>query len=371
MQSTTSRDLAVGVFDDRDDAERAINGLKDAGFNPDQISVMARDRDQQGSLAEDTGTEAGTGAATGALTGGLLGGVAGWLIGIGALAIPGIGPIIAAGPLAAAIGGAALGAAGGGLIGALTGAGVPEDEAKHYEDRFKSGGILVTVNAPGRYDDARTILREYNGHDYDSRTDSDAGVRTTTRGDRDRDLDRDRPESETGSVAGGSVVGGSVGAVAGGLVGGPPGAVAGAAIGGSAGAAGGDAATETDDEARERRGSDHDATRARDYSASDMGTTRRTSGLDADTGMSSTERGHGDRDRPESETGSVVGGSAVGGTVGAVAGGLVGGPPGAVAGAAIGGTAGAAGGDAATETEDEARERRRREGEGDRPLRRD
>src|SRR5215208_646325 len=170
MQTMQSRDTVVAVFDDRDDAQDAINALRDTGFMADDISILARDRDMAGRLADDTGTEAAAGAATGALTGGLLGGVAGWLIGIGALAIPGVGPIIAAGPHAAALGGAALGAAGGGLIGALTGAGVPEEEARHYEDRFKSGGILVTVNAPGRYDDARAILREHNGHDYDSRT---------------------------------------------------------------------------------------------------------------------------------------------------------------------------------------------------------
>ena len=110
----------------------------------DDISILARDRDTAGQLADDTGTEAAAGAATGALAGGLLGGVAGWLVGIGALAIPGVGPIIAAGPIAAALGGAALGAAGGGIIGALTGAGVPEDEARYYDEEFRRGGIVVT-----------------------------------------------------------------------------------------------------------------------------------------------------------------------------------------------------------------------------------
>jgi len=160
-----SRDTAVGVFDDRDDAQDAINALRDAGFDPSQISVLARDRGTATTLAEDTGTEAGTGAATGALAGGLLGGVAGWLVGIGALAIPGVGPIIAAGPLAAALGGAAIGAAGGGIIGALTGAGVPEDEARFYDEEFKRGGIVVSVTAPGRYGEAMSTLREYGARD--------------------------------------------------------------------------------------------------------------------------------------------------------------------------------------------------------------
>ena len=162
-----SRDTVVAVFEDRDDAQDAINALRDAGFMADDISILARDRDVSGQLAEDTGTEAAAGAATGALAGGLLGGVAGWLIGIGALAIPGVGPIIAAGPIAAALGGAALGAAGGGIIGALTGAGVPEDEARYYDQEFRRGGIVVTVQARGRYDEARSVLHEHGGMDAD------------------------------------------------------------------------------------------------------------------------------------------------------------------------------------------------------------
>src|SRR5918994_3292439 len=105
-----SRDTVVAVFDDRDDAQDAINALRNAGFMAEDISILARDRDTAGRLAEDTGTEAATGAATGALAGGLLGGVAGWLVGIGALAIPGFGPFIAAGVLGSALTGAAIGA---------------------------------------------------------------------------------------------------------------------------------------------------------------------------------------------------------------------------------------------------------------------
>ncbi len=163
-----TRDMVVAVFDDRDDAQDAIQALRDAGFTADNISFMARDRDTAGRLADETGTEMAAGAATGALAGGLLGGVAGWLVGIGALAIPGIGPIIAAGPIAAALGGAALGAAGGGVIGALTGAGVPEHEAEYYDQEFKRGGIVVTVQAAGRYTEAESILREYGGRNASS-----------------------------------------------------------------------------------------------------------------------------------------------------------------------------------------------------------
>lgn len=170
-----SRDMVVAVFDDREDAQDAIQALRDAGFTADNISFMARDRDTAGRLADETGTEMAAGAATGALAGGLLGGVAGWLVGIGALAIPGVGPIIAAGPIAAALGGAAIGAAGGGVVGALTGAGVPEHEAKYYDEEFRRGGIVVTVHAAGRYTEAESILREYGGRDAMTSTSTSYG----------------------------------------------------------------------------------------------------------------------------------------------------------------------------------------------------
>jgi hypothetical protein len=160
--------MVAAVFDDRDDAEDAVNALKDAGFRPEDISIVARDRSEAATMARDTGTEAGEGAATGAVAGGILGGLTGWLVGIGALAIPGVGPIVAAGPLAAALTGAAVGAAGGGLIGALTGAGIPEEEAHWYDERVRAGSWLVTVNAHGRYEEALRILHKYGGRDYDT-----------------------------------------------------------------------------------------------------------------------------------------------------------------------------------------------------------
>lgn len=237
-----NRNTVVGVFDDRDDAQRAIEALKDAGFRPDDIGVTMRDRREAETLVEDTGTKAGAGAATGALAGGALGGVAGWLVGIGALAIPGVGPFIAAGPLAAALTGAAIGAAGGGLLGALTGMGVPEDEARWYEGEVHRGGTLVTVRADGRYEEARRIVREYGGREAgsDATTVGHAGTASA-------DHDRGRPSDdtrETAGTVGGGAVGGTAGAVVGGLVGGPPGAVAGAAVAGAAGAAIGHEATE-------------------------------------------------------------------------------------------------------------------------------
>src|SRR5919197_6257901 len=160
------------TFDNRTDAERAINALKDAGFTGDQIGIALRDQKAQGQMAEQTGTRAATGAATGAAGGGLLGGLTGFLVGIGALAIPGIGPVVAGGALATALGiaggtaaaGAGIGAAAGGLVGGLVGLGIPEEEAKYFESGFRSGRTLVTVNAgTGRATEAVDVLRSYGG----------------------------------------------------------------------------------------------------------------------------------------------------------------------------------------------------------------
>jgi uncharacterized protein (TIGR02271 family) len=111
-------------------------------------------------LIEGTGTQAAEGAATGAIGGGVLGGVIGLLAGVGALAIPGVGPIIAGGTLASTLAGAGIGAAAGGLLGALVGMGVPEEDAKHFDQGFRAGGTLVTVAAGNREEEARTCLYE-------------------------------------------------------------------------------------------------------------------------------------------------------------------------------------------------------------------
>jgi uncharacterized protein (TIGR02271 family) len=169
MPTTTRGTTVVGVFEDREDARAAIEGLKDAGFSGDAISILSPDKQATQEIAEDTGTHAGSGAATGALAGGILGGVGGWLVGIGALAIPGIGPFIAAGAFATAIGGAALGAGVGAIAGALVGMGVPEEHAEYYEGEAKAGKTLVTVRAGDRYDDAQQILRNGGAYDVESR----------------------------------------------------------------------------------------------------------------------------------------------------------------------------------------------------------
>ncbi len=148
----------VGLFQDQPSAESAIQRLKAAGFTEDEIGVAVRDQEQQRALTEDTGMQAADGAAKGAVGGGVVGGVVGLLAGVGALVIPGVGPIVAGGWLAATLAGAGIGAAAGGLIGALVGMGVPEEDAKHFERGFREGGILVTVQAGSRAEDAREAL---------------------------------------------------------------------------------------------------------------------------------------------------------------------------------------------------------------------
>ena len=151
-------ETVVGLFADLPAAERGIQALKAAGFSEQQIGVAVRDKQQQQELTEGTGTQAAEGAATGAVGGGVLGGVVGLLAGVGALAIPGIGPIIAGGAFASTLAGAGIGAAAGGIIGALAGMGVPEEDARHFERGFQQGGVLVTIEAGTDAERARQAL---------------------------------------------------------------------------------------------------------------------------------------------------------------------------------------------------------------------
>src|SRR6185503_12167421 len=122
-------------------AEQIVAELQSEGFSDGDISVLFPDKKGTRDFAHEKGTKMPEGAATGAATGGAIGGTLGLLAGIGSLAIPGLGPFIAAGPIMAALGGAAAGATAGGLTGALVGLGMPEYEAKRYEGKIKSGGI--------------------------------------------------------------------------------------------------------------------------------------------------------------------------------------------------------------------------------------
>jgi len=131
-------------------AGRIVSELRTAGFSSDDISALFPDKHGTRDFAHEQNTKAPEGAATGAGTGGLVGGALGWLAGIGTLAIPGVGPFIAAGPILAALSGAAVGATVGGLTGALIGLGIPEYEAKRYEGKLVSGNILISVHGTSR-----------------------------------------------------------------------------------------------------------------------------------------------------------------------------------------------------------------------------
>ncbi|MES2641929.1 MAG: DUF3341 domain-containing protein [Myxococcota bacterium] len=128
-------------------ASRIVGDLKAAGFIDNDISALFPDKAGSRDFAHENNTKAPEGAATGAGAGGVVGGTLGLLAGIGALAIPGIGPFIAAGPIMAALSGAAVGAAVGGITGALVGLGIPELEAKVYEGKIRGGNILISVHA--------------------------------------------------------------------------------------------------------------------------------------------------------------------------------------------------------------------------------
>jgi hypothetical protein len=137
-----------GIYTSRQGVEAAVQALRDADFRGSDISILAPEnlgdiRD----IGTVKSTKAPEGAATGGTSGAVIGGVLGWLVGIGALAIPGVGPFLAAGPIMAALAGVGVGAAVGGITGALVGFGVPEFEAKRYETRLRKGGILLSVHA--------------------------------------------------------------------------------------------------------------------------------------------------------------------------------------------------------------------------------
>jgi hypothetical protein len=135
----------VCMVHDEAAARIIVERLREAGFLSGDISVLLPDTRGTSEFAYEHNTKAPEGAVTGGAAGGLLGGVAGWLVGVGTLAIPGLGPFVAAGPILAALSGAAAGAAVGGLAGALIGMGIPEIEAKRYESKLREGNVLVSV----------------------------------------------------------------------------------------------------------------------------------------------------------------------------------------------------------------------------------
>ncbi len=204
-QQTVHYKRAVGVFKRREDIEGVIRALKDADYDMNRVSLIAKHIEGVEGAEEIVDTERGgnesqEGAGIGATTGTVLGGVTGLLIGIGVLAIPGVGPILAAGAeinaLASTLAGAGIGAATGGIVGALVGLGIPEEQAKTYNERVKAGQYLLMVS--GTDADLRrveSILRDRNIEEfniYDAPDLTDARPATTVRQDVATTPDRDR-----------------------------------------------------------------------------------------------------------------------------------------------------------------------------------
>lgn len=171
-----------------DQAYRIVDDLKLGGFSADDISVLFPDKRSTKEFAHEKNTKAPEGAAAGAGTGLLLGGAAGWLVGIGALAIPGLGPFIAAGPIMAALSGAAVGGTVGGLTGALVGMGIPEFEAKRYEGRVKGGSILISVHSDDSDETkrAKEIMENNRAEDISTAGESSVPDESKARTDRRR-----------------------------------------------------------------------------------------------------------------------------------------------------------------------------------------
>jgi len=162
-----SKKAVFGVANSAEQAIAIANALKAEGFSSNDIAALFPDRSGTRDFAHEHHTKAPEGAATGAVAGGVLAGALGWLVGIGSLAIPGVGPLIAAGPILAALSSAAAGGAVGGLAGALVGLGIPEYEAKRYEGAVKNGNILISVHTEDRKerDAAKRIFQRANAED--------------------------------------------------------------------------------------------------------------------------------------------------------------------------------------------------------------
>jgi hypothetical protein len=159
-----------GIYPNVAAAERAVDVLMKEGFSNSDVSVLLPDRQSTKDFAHEKHTKAPEGTTSGVLTGGAVGGTMGLLAGIGALAIPGLGPFIAAGPIMAGLAGLGVGGAVGGLVGALVGMGIPEYEAKRYEGRIKEGGILLSAHC-GTSDEvtrAKSILKRTGAEDIAS-----------------------------------------------------------------------------------------------------------------------------------------------------------------------------------------------------------
>lgn len=172
-----SKNIAVyGIYRTRPMVEKAVEELKLAGFRNADISVLLPESGGTKEFAVEKETKAPEGAAAGAGTGAVIGGALGWLTGIGLLAIPGLGPFVAAGPIMAALAGVGAGGMVGGIAGALIGMGIPEYEANRYEGRIKEGGILLSIHADDKEwrDKGKNILERTGAEDIGCKGESKA-----------------------------------------------------------------------------------------------------------------------------------------------------------------------------------------------------
>ena len=162
------KNIAVfAIFRSREAVEEAVEALQAGGFRSTDISVLFPENEGTKDLAHEKHTKAPEGAAAGTVTGGAIGGILGGLIGIGLIAIPGLGPLVAAGPIIAALTGVGSGTVVGGVIGALVGLGIPEYEAKRYEGKLREGNILISVHVDNRDEEklAKEILTRNRAED--------------------------------------------------------------------------------------------------------------------------------------------------------------------------------------------------------------
>ncbi len=187
-----------GIYTHRSYAEEAVDALRAANFRNTDISVLFPDNVGTKDFAHEHHTKAPEGTTAGATSGAVLGGVLGWLVGIGALAIPGVGPLLAAGPIVAALAGAGAVGVAGGIVGALVGLGIPEYEAKRYEGRVKNGGILLSVHCDSHdwIVKAKDILKHTGAEDIASASEASADF-----GKSDKPLPRTRGVDEVSTPA--------------------------------------------------------------------------------------------------------------------------------------------------------------------------
>jgi hypothetical protein len=172
-----------GILSRFEQLEETIKAMQDAGFRAEDISVLVPENRGNKDLAASKATKGPEGTATGGATGAVAGGILGWLAGIGALAIPGVGPFLAAGPIMSALAGMGAGAVLGGATGGLVGIGIPEYEAKRYEGLVKHGGILVSVHCDDSKwtDRAKKVLKDNGADDISSASEAAADYRVTDR----------------------------------------------------------------------------------------------------------------------------------------------------------------------------------------------